>query len=70
MPKERWPGGRRAARSVGAVAAAAVCAVRNVSVGLEELHVIRGDVDAKSDFANVGKLVFELFYRCDLDTFG
>lgn len=38
--------------------------------GSVELHVIHGDVDASSDFAKTGKLVFELFYRCDLDTFG
>ena len=35
-----------------------------------ELHVIRGEVEPQSDFAQTGRLVFELFYRCDLDTFG
>ena len=35
-----------------------------------ELAVIRGDVDEASAFAQYGKLVFELFYRCDLDTMG
>ena len=38
--------------------------------GSVELHVIRGAVDEKSQFAGFGRLVFELFYRCDLDTFG
>jgi len=38
--------------------------------GSVELHVIRGEVDAGSEFAQFGKLVFELFYRCDLDSFG
>lgn len=32
-----------------------------------ELHVISGDVD-KSEFAKYGKMVFELYYRVDLDT--
>jgi len=38
--------------------------------GSVELHIIRGDVDEKSQFFGFGKLVFELFYRCDLETFG
>jgi len=38
--------------------------------GSVELHVIRGDVDEAGTFAGFGKLVFELFYRCDLDNFG
>jgi len=38
--------------------------------GSVELHVIRGEVDPESKFAKFGKLVFELFYRCDLETFG
>ena len=37
--------------------------------GSVELHVIRGDVDPESAFAKFGKLVFELYYRCDLETF-
>ena len=35
--------------------------------GQVEMHVIRGDV-AESDFGKFGNLVFELYYRVDLDT--
>ena len=35
--------------------------------GQVEMHVIRGDV-ADSDFGKFGSLVFELYYRVDLDT--
>ena len=38
--------------------------------GSVELHVIRGEIDPQSMFAQYGNLVFELFYRCDLDSFG
>ena len=38
--------------------------------GSVELHVVRGEVDPASEFAKMGKLVFELFYRADLDSFG
>lgn len=38
--------------------------------GSVELHVVHGAVDEKSQFHGFGRLVFELFYRCDLDTFG
>ncbi|KOO31795.1 hypothetical protein Ctob_015586 [Chrysochromulina tobinii] len=38
--------------------------------GSVELHVVRGEVDPASEFAKMGKLVFELFYRADLDSLG
>ena len=42
---------------------------RAAADGSVELHVIRGDVEPTSEFAKYGMLVFELFYRCDLEAF-
>lgn len=37
--------------------------------GTVELHVVRGDVE-DSEFGRFGKIVFEMYYRCDLATMG